>query len=234
MNSLERKEMNSLEPKKLKLQAVLFDLDGTLLDTAPDFQTALNLLLAEENKPPLSKEQVKVMVSHGSADLIANAFQMQATHPEFEPLRFRLLSFYKAHLSENTRYFEGIESSLNFMRRKGLGYGIVTNKPLLYAQKILQDLEIVADCLICPDHVTKAKPDPEPLLLACQKLDCEPERSIFVGDHARDVMAGKAANMPTVAAAYGYIPAGEAAADWQADYLIEHPSELLEILEILS
>ena len=96
----------------MPLKAVLFDLDGTLLNTAPDFQTALNLLLTEENKEPLTEEQVKVMVSHGSADLIANAFHMEATHPDFEPLRARLLAFYLQHLSDNTSYFDGLEPSL--------------------------------------------------------------------------------------------------------------------------
>ena len=186
----------------MPLKAVLFDLDGTLLNTAPDFQTALNLLLTEENKEPLTEEQVKVMVSHGSADLIANAFHMEATHPDFEPLRARLLAFYLQHLSDNTSYFDGLEPSLAYIKQQGLAYGIVTNKPSLYADKIIADLNIEVDCLICPDHVAKPKPDPEALLLACQQLGCEPEEAIFVGDHDRDVIAGKAANMPTVAAAW--------------------------------
>lgn len=217
----------------MKLKAVLFDLDGTLLDTAPDFKTALNLLLAEESKQPLTEEQVKVMVSHGSADLIANAFHITAEDPEFEGLRARLLDFYLAHLSENTRYFAGLEASLEFMQQHALAYGIVTNKPLLYAKKILDDLKIEADCLICPDHVKTPKPDPEGLYMACEQLGCRPQESIFVGDHARDVIAGKAANMPTVAAAWGYIPAGESVEDWNADYLVKQPSELLNLLEEL-
>jgi len=214
----------------MPLKAVLFDLDGTLLDTAPDFQTALNLLLAEENKQPLSQEEVKVMVSHGSADLIANAFHMEATHPDFEPLRARLLTFYLQHLSENTRYFQGLDASLSYIEQQGLAYGIVTNKPSLYADKIIADLNIEVDCLICPDHVAKPKPDPEALLLACQQLGCEPEEAIFVGDHDRDVIAGKAANMPTVAAAWGYIPLGESVEDWKADYLVQAPEDLLPLL----
>lgn len=218
----------------MSLKAVLFDLDGTLLDTAPDFQTALNLLLAEENKDPLTQEQVKVMVSHGSADLIANAFHMEATHPDFEPLRSRLLAFYLDHLSENTRYFEGIDASLSYMKNQGLAYGIVTNKPSLYAGKIIADLNIQVDCLICPDHVAKPKPDPEALYLACEKLGCQPEEAIFVGDHDRDVIAGKAANMPTVAAAWGYIPLGESAEDWNADYLLQTTQDLLPLLKSLS
>ena len=216
------------------IKAVLFDLDGTLLDTAPDFKTALNLLLEEESKAPLSEEQVKVMVSHGSADLIANAFSIDTENPDFEPLRMRLLTFYLAHLSENTRYFAGLESSLSYMQSKGLGYAIVTNKPLLYAEKILADLNIEVDCLVCPDHVTNPKPDPEALFYACDKLGCSAAQALFVGDHERDVIAGKAAGMPTVAAAYGYIPAGESVSDWNADYVIDQASDLLEILEQLS
>jgi phosphoglycolate phosphatase len=218
----------------MDLKAVLFDLDGTLLDTAPDFKTALNLLLEEEDKKPLTEEQVKVMVSHGSADLIANAFHMEATHPDFEPLRARLLTHYLAHLSENTGYFEGLGSSLDYMRAQGLAYGIVTNKPNLYAEKILIDLGIEVDCLICPDHVAKPKPDPEALFLACSQVGCAPEEAIFVGDHDRDVIAGRAANMPTVAAAWGYIPAGEEVEDWNADYILQTPSGLLPLLQRLN
>ena len=208
-------------------------MDGTLLNTAPDFKTALNLLLAEENKAPLSEEQVRVMVSHGSADLIANAFDIEPSHPEFEPLRARLLAFYLTHLSKNTRYFDGLESSLAYMKEKGLAYGIVTNKPSTYAEKILADLGIEVDCLVCPDHVTNTKPDPEGLLLACQHLGIDPQEAIYIGDHERDVIAGKSANMPTVAVAWGYIPSGESIEDWNAEYLIQEPSDLLELLSSL-
>jgi N-acetyl-D-muramate 6-phosphate phosphatase len=218
----------------MNLKAVLFDLDGTLLDTAPDFKTALNLLLAEEGKSPLPEDEVKVMVSHGSADLIANAFHMESTHPDFEPLRARLLAFYLEHLSENTRYFEGLQPSLEYIKMQGLGYGIVTNKPSLYAEKILTDLQIEVDCLVCPDHVAKPKPDPEGLLLACEKIGCSAEQAIYVGDHVRDVDAAKAINMPTVAVAWGYIPAGESIEDWNADYLLQHPSDLLPLLQSLN
>ena len=217
----------------MSLKTVLFDLDGTLLDTAPDFKTSLNLLLAEENKAPLNEEEVRVMVSHGSADLIANAFQISSNDPEFTPLRARLLNFYIAHLSDNTNYFEGLESSLDLIKEKNLGYGIVTNKPLLYAEKILDDLNIEVDCLICPDHVSKPKPDPEALYLACEKIGSQPDQCIFVGDHDRDIIAGKAAGMPTVAAAYGYIPADESVEDWNADYIARQPSDLRTILEQL-
>lgn len=215
----------------MALKAVLFDLDGTLLDTAPDFKTALNLLLAEEGKGPLTEDQVKVMVSHGSADLIANAFHMEATHPDFEPLRARLLAFYIDHLSENTAFFEGLQPGLEYIRAQGWGYGIVTNKPALYAEKIVADLKIDADCLICPDHVAKPKPDPEGLLLACEQIGCNADEAIYVGDHVRDVDAAKAINMPTVAAAWGYIPVGESVEDWQADYLLQKPDELLALLQ---
>ncbi len=216
------------------IKAVLFDLDGTLLDTAPDFKTALNLLLAEESKAPLSEDEVKVMVSHGSADLIANAFNIKADNPAFEPLRERLLAFYLAHLSDNTHYYPGLETSLDFMKDKGLSYGVVTNKPLLYAEKILTDLNIEVDCLVCPDHVVNPKPDPEALFYACDKLNCTVAEAIFIGDHLRDIIAGKAAGIPTVAAAYGYIPAGESVTEWNADYIIDQASDLLAILEQLS
>ena len=217
----------------MSLKAVLFDLDGTLLDTAPDFKTSLNLLLHEEGKAPLTEEEVKVMVSHGSADLIANAFQISSKDPAFEPLRARLLTFYLANLSKNTRYFDGIESSLEFIAEQGLGYGIVTNKPMMYAEKILEDLHIKVDCLVCPDQVNRPKPDPEAMFYACDKIGYSPSECIFVGDHVRDIIAGRDSGMPTVAAAYGYIPANESVEDWQADYIIHQPSELRPILEKL-
>ena len=218
----------------MSLKAVLFDLDGTLLDTAPDFQTSLNLLLAEEGKAGLSLEEIRVMVSHGSADLIANAFQIDQKDPSFAALRVRLLEFYIAHISDNTRYFDGIKSSLEYISDKGLGYGIVTNKPLMYAEKLIADLNIQTDCLICPDHVKKPKPDPAALFLACEKIGCSPAESVYIGDHERDIIAGKKSGMPTVAAAYGYIPADEAVEDWNADYIIHHGSELKAVLEQLN
>lgn len=212
-------------------RAVLFDLDGTLLDTAPDFETALNLLLGEEQRQPLPRSRVESMVSNGSASLVAQAFNIDTSHKSFADLRERLLQHYAAVLTHRTRFYPGIEGCLDWMRSKGLGFGIVTNKPEIYTRKILQQLDIQPDVYVCPDQVKQPKPDPEGILLACKRLDLNPREVLFVGDHNRDILAGRAAATYTAAAAYGYIPEGENPLEWNADYLLNNASDLLPILQ---
>lgn len=218
----------------MSLKAVLFDLDGTLMDTIPDVNTALNKLLTEEGKEHVTEERARILAANGLVELMTNAFHMEATHPDFESLRARFLLFYQHHASEKTKYYEGIEPSVAYIKEQGWGYGIVTNKTSLYTNKIVEDLGIQLDAVICPEHVAKPKPDPDGLLLACSQIGCRPEEAIFVGDHERDVIAGKAINMPTAAAAWGYIPATDKIEDWNADYYLETPHDLLPLLKTLA
>ena len=215
-----------------RLRAVLFDLDGTLLDTAPDFVTAVNLLRAEHGREPLPGEPIRRTVSHGARALVRLAFGIGEEDPAFEPLRRRLLALYEAHLLVDTVPFPGIAELLRALAARGIRWGVVTNKPNYLAEPLLAraHLEPPADVLVCPDHVSRTKPDPEPLLLACARLGCTVREAVYVGDHARDIQAGRNAGMRTIAATYGYLEPDEAVTQWQADYHADSVAAIAHIL----
>lgn len=216
----------------MHLAAVLFDLDGTLLDTAPDFVTTMQLLLTRHNKSLVDESEIRQTVSHGARALVSLCFGIDETSPVFEDLRQELLTIYLTRLSEKTALFSGMDKVLAHLEQQQIPWGIVTNKPSLYTNKILADLKLDSrsSATICPDHVSKAKPDPEPMLLACKQINCVAENVIYVGDHRRDIEAGRNANMKTVAANYGYIDPNDTAETWKADYIIDQPLQLLAII----
>ena len=216
----------------MALKAVLFDLDGTLLDTAPDFVTVLNRLREEEGLPPLPDDAIRRSVSNGARALIDLSFKLQRETPDFDRMLNRLLALYSENLAVKTGLFAGMERVLHFIEQNHLTWGIVTNKSSLYTLPILEALNLVPApvAVICPDHVSKTKPDPEPLLLACQQMGCLPGETIYVGDHLRDIDCGRNAGVPTVAAAYGYIAEDDDAAAWRADYIVQQADELIDIL----
>lgn len=217
----------------MALQAVIFDLDGTLLDTAPDFYSTVNALRAEEGLEALADEQIRAVVSNGARALIAMAFELEFNAPGFDRLHKRLLEIYSQQLAVATQPFPGIQETLDFLAERGLPWGIVTNKSHLYTQPILAalDLQPAPASVVCPEDVTYTKPHAEPLLLACQQMDCCPTKVLYVGDHQRDIDCGKAAGSRTVAAAYGYLDHGCDPRDWQADHLIHSAHDLLGIVE---
>lgn len=218
----------------MTLKAVLFDLDGTLLDTAPDFVTSLNLLLREEGKAALPSTLIRNSVSNGASALVQLGFPgLNVTDQAFERLRERLLLLYSEHLAEQSRPFEGINELLHFAAQQGLSWGIVTNKPFVYTEPLLKHMSFPFPpaSVVCPDHVSRRKPDPEPMLLACQQVGCSVAEAIYLGDHRRDIEAAHNANMLTIACAYGYIEPGEDIYHWQANHVIEHPREGISILE---
>lgn len=208
------------------VKAIVFDLDGTLIDTAPDFVYVINQVLAEEQRQPLTPEQVRIAVSHGSAGLVSLGFGIDASHPDFARLRQRLLTLYTRHLADNSRTFAGIDQLLANIRAQGLRWGIATNKPEQYTLPLLQALGLEPDCVICPDHVSHTKPDPESLYLASQQLDCTPQQLIYVGDHERDIECGRRAGSITVAALYGYIGGEQDPASWQATHSVDHAADI--------
>ncbi|MDM3872093.1 HAD-IA family hydrolase [Porticoccus sp. W117] len=216
-----------------KIDAVLFDLDGTLLDTALDFTDVVNQLLQEENRATMDYCQVRSAVSHGSVGLIETAFQLSTDDPAFNPLRQRLLDLYINCLTNKTRLFPGLEKLLSRLAKGSIPWGIVTNKPVLYTTPIVEGLQLKPAAVICPDHVTHTKPHPESVHLACQQIGCCAENTVMVGDHLRDVEAGRNAGAISIAAAYGYLNQNEDASDWQADYIAHHSEDLLPILEPL-
>ncbi len=215
-----------------KFNAVLFDLDGTLLDTARDFFTALNRLLTDKGKAPLPEEVIRIAVANGSAGLITLAFHIDPSDTEFEFLRQQLLEYYGACLAERTRLFAGMEAILRRLAEEDIPWGIVTNKPHFYTNAILEQLALPASpsVVICPDHVSHTKPHPEPILMACRQLSAEPAKSIYIGDHLRDIQSGLNAGTVTVAAAYGYIDAGDNPRNWGAHHVISRAAELVPIL----
>lgn len=213
------------------ISAVLFDLDGTLLDTAPDFETATNQLLEDEGLARLPLGGIRTHVTNGSVGIIRSIFNLEPGDPAFERLRNQLLNYYRACLTEKTHVFPGLETSLSLLKEQQIPWGIVTNKPSEYAEPIVETL--LPDCaiLICPDHVQQPKPDPESLFLACARIGVNAENCLFIGDHKRDIDAGRAAGMETVAVAWGYIDHDrEDLENWQATHLIGEPVQLTEIL----
>lgn len=215
------------------ISAVLFDLDGTLLDTAPDMTNALNMLLNEEGKKPLSYEYCRDYVSHGSIAMITLGFGNQLetqNKQEFESLRQRFLDLYEKNLCVDTKLFDGMDETLLFLEEHNIHWGIVTNKPAFLTDPLLEELQLDkrACSVVSGDTIAQRKPDPEPLYLAANQCGCLATECIYVGDAERDIEAGNRANMQTLLASYGYIDVEQKPIEWNANGIVEHPSEILE------
>ena len=216
----------------LEFKALLFDLDGTLLDTAPDFITALNKQLELHGRAPLPDHAIRTSVPNGSNGLIQDGFGMAPDHPQFEILREEFLEFYFANLADKTALFAGLQLVLDDCAARNIPWGVVTNKPWRYTESAMVQLGLMdaAATVICPDHVKHAKPDPESILLACSKIATAPQDCLYVGDHVRDIDAGRAAGTRNIAAAWGYIEASENIHNWQADWIVDQSQQLHELL----
>lgn len=217
----------------MRLRAVLFDMDGTLLDTAPDFVAVVQAMREARALPPVDETQVRDVVSGGARAMVINSFDVDPFSPEFEVLRLEFLERYQNHCAVRTRFFDGMAELLEDIERARLIWGVVTNKPVRYAEPIMQQLGLAerSAVLVCPDHVKNSKPDPEPLLLACSQLGLDPASVLFVGDDLRDIESGRAAGTRTVAVTYGYIHPEDNPRSWGADAVIEHPLELRRLLD---
>lgn len=215
-----------------KYRAVLFDLDGTLLDTAPDFLTCTNRLLASKGMPLLEEHDMRRLVTHGSAGIVRGVFALQQDHPDFEPIRQELLALYFENLADRTRPFPGISELLSQLQERQIPWGIVTNKPERYTLAILEQLPLgaVPATVVCPDHVRRTKPDPESVLLACSLLAVAPEQTVFIGDHLRDIEAGLRAGTTTIAAGYGYLDENEDPTSWGADHTVTCATQLATLI----
>ncbi len=214
-------------------RGVLFDLDGTLLDTAPDMGAALNALLVEHGLPVLSPETIRPHVSRGSRALVTLGFGA-APPDEHAPRIERFLALYSQGLTVATRPFEGVLPLLDSLDARGITWGIVTNKPSRLAQPLLHSLELLrrAGVVVCGDTLPERKPSPLPLLHASEKLALAPSDCLFVGDAELDMRAARAAGMPAIGARYGYFDAiVDKPGDWPADGWIESPLALLEWLD---
>jgi phosphoglycolate phosphatase len=212
--------------------SIFFDLDGTLADTAPDLVAAANQLLLVRNLPPMQYELLRPRASAGARGLIRGAFGIDTDHPDFIPLRDEFLSNYEKALLVNSVIFDGVDHLLDQLDSAKLPWGIVTNKSERFTNPLteLMGLRQRAVSTVSGDTTPHSKPHPEPILHAARLANIDPTKSVYVGDDIRDIVAGKAAGMKTIAAAYGYCGCEEPPEAWGADYLVRHPKELLEII----
>lgn len=218
-----------------KIEAVLFDLDGTLLDSALDFHFVINQMLEQRDRPSLSLECLKHHVSNGARAMVSYAFGMDNTDPQFEPLKAEFLQKYLQHLNVKSVLYPGIGQVLDFLQSHCIPWGVVTNKPELYTELIMhhQQLHDRAAVVICPDHVLNTKPDPEPLFLACQKMSVQAHNCCYIGDHIRDIEAGNSAGMTTIGCNYGYLNKDELSSQWGANFLVDQPLQIIDIIKRL-
>jgi len=209
-------------------EALLLDLDGTLLDTAPDMGGALNRLRAEHGLEPLPAQTIRPVVSHGAVRLVALGFP-EATGEEFERLRLRFLDLYAERLAEGTCLFPGFEAVLTTLEARDMPWGIVTNKPGWLTDPLLEALGLGrrAACAVSGDTLAERKPHPLPLLHAARLIGIAAERCVYVGDAERDIQAGRAAGMTTVVAGYGYLSTDDDPRRWRPDGIVDCPGDLL-------
>lgn len=215
------------------IRTILFDLDGTLLDTAPDLAAALNTVLAENQLAALPFESIRPVVSHGGIALIKLGFKLQPDDPRFDPLRQRLLAEYRENISRHTTLFPGMAGLLQDIEQRGLSWGVVTNKPGWLTDPLLKDLQLYdrAACVVSGDTLQERKPHPAPLLYACKLANSSPQQCLYVGDAQRDIEAGKNAGMQTLVALFGYFTEHDRPHTWGATHLIREPGELLVWLD---
>ena len=211
---------------------MLFDLDGTLADTAPDLARALNRVRAANRLTPMPVELTRSYTSSGARGLLKVGFGLSPGDARYEELRLQFLDFYAAEICVDTRLFDGMAELLDRFDQDRLPWGVVTNKAERFTLPLLQGLRLVdrAACVVGGDTTARAKPHPDPLLHAAAALQLPPAECLYVGDDLRDVQAARAAGMPVLAAKYGYLGEGGSIESWQADAIIEHPRQVLDYL----
>lgn len=215
---------------------VLFDLDGTLLDTAPDLAAALNRLRRERGEPELSPVAIRPTVSHGSPGMLKLGFGLEPDDARYPELNQQFLALYREAIAVRTTLFPGMAKVLAYLEAAGIPWGVVTNKPGWLTEPLLKALALWprAACVVSGDTLDKRKPDPEPLWHACERVGIAPARALYVGDAERDVQAGNRAGMTTLVAGFGYLGAEDRPEDWGAAGLLEQPTDLLDWLAAVS
>ena len=211
------------------VECVLFDLDGTVADTAPDLAYALNLLRAERGLEAVPVSTLRSHVSHGARGMLEAGLGLMPADPGFIELRDRFLQLYEDNLVRDSCLFDGMHALLDGLEARGLSWGIVTNKAERFAVPLIEGLGLAArtGCLVGGDTTGKAKPHPDPLLEGARRIGVDPRRCLYVGDDRRDVEAGIAAGMTPVVALYGYLHGADPHA-WGAPWMIEQPLHLLD------
>jgi N-acetyl-D-muramate 6-phosphate phosphatase len=211
------------------LAAVLLDLDGTLLDTAPDLAYCLNTLRAEHDLTPIDYARIRLQVSNGTAAVLREGFH-SVSEAQFQVLRKRFLELYSANLARETRPFAGFDTVLAQLEAHCIPWGVITNKPRFLTEPLLQQLRLFtrASVVLSGDSLPKQKPDPLPLLTAARHIHVKPERCLYLGDALRDAQAARAANMTALGARFGYIDPNDDVRTWPLDAWIDDPLELLD------
>lgn len=214
------------------VRAVLFDLDGTFADTAPDLGRALNRMRADRSLAPLPIETLRAHASSGARGLIKAGFGLAPGNGDYEALRARFLALYEESLCVDTRVFEGVPALLDAIGARGLRWGIVTNKAQRYTEPLLRELgfDRGAACVVCGDTTPHIKPHPASLLRAAELLALPPAECLYVGDDLRDIQAARAAGMHFVAAGWGYLGDGQDPQTWGADAVLSGPHDILDLL----
>jgi len=214
-------------------RAVLFDLDGTLLDSAPDLGAAADKMRVDRGLPSLALERYRPMAGAGARGMLGVAFGIEPSAPEFDALREEFFRNYETRMLLHTRAFTGVDDLIAALRDRGLSWGVVTNKSKRFTEPLTAAMPLFASAgaIVSGDTTPHAKPHPEPLFEAARLLGIEPSHCIYVGDDERDIVAGRAAGMRTVAAAYGYMGEQADAVRWMADAIIANPMALLQLLD---
>lgn len=217
-----------------KIKTILFDLDGTLADTAPDLANALNHVLKLHNCDPLSYETIRPFVSHGGAALVTLGFGKD--HPKFDIIYKELLAHYKANIANETTLFPGMNELLLELEDKNINWGVVTNKPAWLTEPLLDALNLTSRTvsIVSGDTLEQRKPHPAPILHACNQAGSEAQECLYIGDAERDIEAANAADMLSIVALFGYIAESDSPDTWGAHALINHPNEIISIIQSLN
>ena len=216
----------------IKYNAVLFDLDGTLLDTANDLGEALNFVLAKHSLPIVSRDQYRPVASDGAKGLLTLGFKEKLAEYHYENLRQEFLEYYIANLAVHTCLYSGIADMLNELNKNNIPWGIVTNKPESITHKLLPHFNALdkSQAVVGGDTLPERKPHPAPMFFACQQMDIDPTTCLYIGDAPRDIEAGNAANMFSIVAQWGYIANKEDCLNWQADAIAKEPADILKYI----
>lgn len=219
----------------MKIKAVFFDLDGTLLDTAPDLFSAISEVLTQYHFPLISYENFRPSVEIGSRGMIEHAFKITHEHSEYHHILEDFLNHYRGHIAQKTVFFAGMPEFLNTLDQRGISWGIVTNKPEWLATPLLQhfDLEKRCTAIVCGDTLKSRKPHPAPLWHACELARATPAHSAYIGDTQSDMLAAKAAGMLAIAVSFGYNLHKTAPETWSADFIAHSSDDLQNWLDLM-
>lgn len=219
-----------------KIEAVVFDLDGTLIDTAPEFVAVVQRLRTAHGLSTLDPQRVRKMVTNGSGALVTLALGLDETHPDYPTQRDRFLTLYAETLGAESKPYPGLKALIKKLAERNIPWGVATNKHRIYAAPLMDIMafEPPAASLVTPDDVTHSKPHPESIILSCKNLGVRPSNTLYIGDHKRDIDAGRRAGCFTIAATYGYLEDGEDPSQWGASAYVDSSEALVSmVLEAL-